>query len=214
MAANPSSGSGPQVRPRSWWTARSLCFLLPIEPGQRILAVGTHPTVVATVSVLGADAVSLLAAHSAADAVDLRHVVHADGATIPLPDAAVDHVIAARVSPEQRILLRGDVARVLRPGGSAVIGIQSRRRSVRRLLAASHFEDHRMYGVHPDLDTPQHVVPLDAAERLRWYVRSAYVPTTRFEVLALSLLPASVVRPALLFSALAVTAKRRIGSAA
>lgn len=71
-----------------------------------------------------------------------------------------------------------------------------------------------MYGVHPDLDTPQHVVPLDAAERLRWYVRSRYVPTTRFEVLALSLLPASVVRPALLFSALAVTAKRRIGSAA
>jgi len=53
--------SHPQLPQRSWWNAGSLCFVLPIQNGHRVVVLGAHHSIAKTVAVLGAEALSVIA---------------------------------------------------------------------------------------------------------------------------------------------------------
>ena len=214
--------SDPQLPQRSWWNAGSLCFVLPIENGHRVVVLGAHHSIAKTVAVLGAEALSVIAPSHLDVAPELGAVVVADTAAVPVADGSADHVIVLHATAQRLKMLASEVLRMVKPGGSVLLGAGARRqsrpgakltpRTLRRILPPEHFQDVRVYSVHPDLEEPRHIVPLDAPAGVRWYLHSAYVPGKRREAVAWALLPKSVMRRTLLPAARAVVA-RRVASA-
>lgn len=212
-----------------WWSARSVCFLVPVRERERVVVVGAAPRAVETLQSMGADLVAVLTPGDRAVAIpeDVR-VVRAERGAIPLPDAYADHVIVP-------VLRRGDSlrlvidepARILKPGGTLFVGIGSSWRSApgaaaractptvaawigRRLLERRGFEDVHAYGIHPSVQQPRHIVPLGSQRAVRWYARCGYLPQTSVQAAAGALLLVLPRPPRLpLFRGLGLTARRR-----
>ena len=210
--------SHPQLPQRSWWNAGSLCFVLPIQNGHRVVVLGAHHSIAKTVAVLGAEALSVIAPADLDVAPELGAVVVSDAAAVPIADGNADHVIVLHATAQRLRMLASEVLRMVKPGGSVLLGAGVRRlsrpgarltpRTLRRILPPERFQDFRGYSVHPGLEEPRHIVPLDAPAGVRWYLRSAYVPRKRREAVAWALLPRPVMRRTLLPAALAVVARR------
>ncbi len=204
-----------------WWNPRSLRFLLPIGLGDRVLVVGAFPVLVRSLDLAGVRPCSALTKAEARKHGDLEGetVILREG-RLPLPDGAFDHVMVPSLRAPHLPLLDRELVRALRPGGGLFVGAPYRLRTRaatgigvrqgRRLLARSGFTDIEVYGILSTLANPRHLVPLDAPEALRWFLRAAYLPTsTKGVVVAPLFAAAAPLRlPPVLFRALGFVATR------
>jgi hypothetical protein len=206
------------------WRPRLFALLVPFEAGERVVVVGASPSVVRSARAAGARGVAVLSRSEAAcadHAVAGEIILREDAGTIPMPDESADHVVVPEVHDGVRRLVPGEVARVLRPGGSVAVGFHWRvraprntaatavRGAVRRLRRAG-FDSVRVYGVRPGLHQPRHLVPMDSGRGLGWYMRAAYLPQSRRSVLAARLVRGHGGRLAMLFfPAFVLTAVRQ-----
>lgn len=192
-------GSVPaKVRP---WSARSLRFMLPITPGDRVLVLGDSPRLAKSLAAAGCE-------------VAVATGSLAGGA------ALFDHAIVPMLRPEHVPLVPGELARVLRPGGGLFLGMSYRLRSRarpgttirrgRRLLEANGFTGVSVYGVKRNLETPRYLVPLDSPDVLTWFLSTTYLPQTTRGALAAQMYgtAAHLRLPPLLFPDLGFVARR------
>lgn len=153
-----------------------LRFLLPLHKGQQVVVLGDAPQLVE----------ALLA-----EEIRIERGSYQSAQDVPLPFAAasVDHVMMP-VPPDLALSWWFDeAARILKPGGSLLVGIHNAGRLQRlrfwkrsqssvvsltlsncqHLLNQSGFSVSNRYGVHDDLQRPQHLVPLERAEITRYF---------------------------------------------
>lgn len=173
---------------RGSFNPRLLCFMLPIAAGDRVLVLGGGLPLAHSVRNIGGVPLWMV---TGAQAVRLgtsavgAHRVAVD-APLPLPDGSVDHVIAD-LRPHAFRSVVAELARVVAAGGNLFVAAPSRLRVPRgaapvrvqpvvRSLRRAGFDEIQAFGIWPNLTGPRHVVPLDSAEALRWYVTSAYTP--------------------------------------
>lgn len=169
---------------------RSLCFALPLSPGDRLVVVGAFPEVVRSAEAMGVDTVSVLTSKQREAARRGGRVAIVDaGDPVPLADRWADHLIIPALRGWQRYLLARELARIVRPGGHVFLTAKARWRAPRdtsaltlrqgrRLLRDGGFEVVEEYAVRPGLHNPHHLVPVASREALRWYVERAYLPVT------------------------------------
>lgn len=203
------------------WRSRSLRFLLPIKEGERLAVVGGWPDIVRSAHKAGISTVWVRTRPPPGE--DERppvEVVRCDGSMVPLPDGDCDHVIVPCLRASLAPLVPAELARIIRPGGSVLLGAPWRPRAPRspvaltvgagrRLLRRAGFEDVRAYGVAPSLQQPRHIVPVDAHNALRWHAEAAYLPRgARGIVVARALRRAPGRLPQLLFPAVVFVARR------
>lgn len=209
--------------PGAFWNARSLRFMLPIEPTDHVFVVGPSPTLTESLHAEGTSVVSVLRPSDGHRAQHLSGEVRiAHGDTFPCSGGAASHVLAPEVGEDYARFVPGELARVLQPGGGLFLGTPHRLRSRtrpavhvrsgRRRLEGRGFADVRVYGVLHNLARPRHLVPLDSAAALRWYFESAYLPLSRRGALAVRLARMATVpgATAALFPALGFVARRRL----
>lgn len=208
--------------PGMFWNSRSLRFMLPIRPDDRVLVLGASPALAASLDAQGVSVLSVTGTSGAREALQLRGDVAIAGRDVlPCGDATVSHVLVPEVPQDQAGLLPTEIARVLRPGGGLFLGMPYRLRSRntsatyiragRRRLEAGGFTDIEVYGVLYNLARPRHLVPLDSSAALRWYFDSAYLPLSRKGALAVHAARAAArfKAPPALFPALGFVARRR-----
>jgi hypothetical protein len=217
----------------SWWSPLSVSFLLPIRERQRVVVVGAAARALDTVRSMGAEvvAVAIEEGDVVASAQDVP-VVRAERGAIPLPTGYADHVVVPVLRRRDSLrLVVDEPARLLRPGGSLFVGIGASWRSAtgvaarlctptllawggRRVLERRGFENVRAYGIHPSLQQPRHIVPLDSRQAVSWYARCGHLPQTRVQAATGALLLVAPRLPRLLlFRAVGLTARRREGGA-
>jgi len=167
---------------------RSLCFALPLGPGDRLLVVGSSPEVVRSARGLGVETMSLITpAQSEASPLGGDVVIVDSGQAVPLADEWADHLIIPALRMSQRYLLAREMHRIVRPGGHLFLAARARwyaprdkaaltLRHGRRLLQAAGFAVVEQYAIRPGLHNPRHLVPATSNEALRWYVERAYLP--------------------------------------
>jgi SAM-dependent methyltransferase len=208
------------------WRTRSICFSVPLEAGDRVLVVGAWPSVSRSARLAGAEVLSVDTSRAEPAETNGEATAVITGDRLPVPDAAMDHVLLPGLTPLLLPLARTELARVLRPGGWLFLGAPAvwrsgpRRgalsvRGGRALLERCGFGDVRAYGIAPSLAAPRHLVPLASRGALRWYARSGFAPTSRYAaVVRWSVARLGRHRPLLLlFPALGWTARRPPGGA-
>jgi hypothetical protein len=216
----------PSILETDLWWPRSLAFLVPFEAGERVVVVGASPSVARSACAAGARGIAVLSRSEAVGAGDVgagEIIVMTDARTIPLPDESADHVVVPELHDGVRRTVPGEVARVVRPGGSVAVGFHWRVRAPRktaaitvrgavRKLRRAGFGSIRAYGVRPSLHQPCHLVPMDSRRGLGWYTRVAYRPGSRRWALAVRLIRVHNTRLAMvLFPAFVLTARRHRG---
>lgn len=193
MAGDSLSGSDPALRnerpggfppaPENLFGPRCLAHVVPLRPGQRVLVVGTMPSLTQSLARRGATPVSVLGANPAEEGGGLAGQVWPEywALGLPLRDASVDHAIVPDASGEwwQPHQLK-QLTRVVAPGGTLLLGASNRVRypwrtgaqtpaGGRRRLAAGGFAQPRAYGVRHGFHDPRFLVPLDDAGARQWF---------------------------------------------
>lgn len=171
------------------FTTRSLCFALPLTPGERVLVVGAHPAVTRSLRLRGLESETLFldTGKLGNPRAEATAVVGSREAWMPFPAEAFDHVIVPWADPRWLPPLATELTRVLRQGGTAFVGVstpQSWRlapadwavRSFRRMVAADGLQTVRVYGIRPDLSTARFLVPVDSREARRWFTAAVSGP--------------------------------------
>jgi hypothetical protein len=167
----------PLVNPRN---VRSLAAWIPVTPGDAVGIVGAYPPLSASLERAGARIVALpVQPHDGTVPDRLAHLV--------IPDAAgADAWLAS-----------GVIARHVRPGGTVLVGVPHRWRTMRRggwsaaglarWLSSAGISRCRVLGVSHNLSDLRALVPL-AAPTARWYGEHAFLPRSYREALAIRLL--------------------------
>jgi SAM-dependent methyltransferase len=160
-------------------TTRGLGTVIPAARGQRVLLVGD-----------GLDVLAEALSRTGIEVVDGGGGTSGDvGPRLPVSDAAVDHAVIVTRRADRLAPAVGDLARVLRPGGHAVVVAPNRWRRVRdrrattpaaveRRLTAAGLQPIGRYGVRQSLQDVRHLVPL-GGPAARWYLRHAHLPHRR-----------------------------------
>ncbi len=183
-----------------------LRFLLPVRPGQQVLILGHASQLAAALISACIMPVLVLPHddHDAASDYHgcLCHRASADEKPLPFATGSLDHVFVPMLLQAQAAWVPHEVARVLKPGGWLLLGVHNagglqrlrfwrhrrtpspgqavetrhgiyawRRELHQQQLVTTHY-----YGVHDDLQHPQHVIPLDEANTVRYFFERIYTP--------------------------------------
>lgn len=185
------------------WTARSLHFAIPIGRGDHVATYGAPPTLVRS---LGHDAVRTT-------------VVETWPVASTMP---VDHAIALTSSTQEAVDVVREMSEAVPAGGWLLLAAPHVRRVGRRLgtdpstaritrtLTERGFEDIEVLGMRHSMDNPQHLVPIDHAGAVRWFLTSACQPgSLRGAIVLLGMSTLSSRRAgSLVFPSLAFVARR------
>lgn len=149
--------------------ARSLAAWIPVVAGDVVGFVGTHPPLQQSLERAGAT-VTILPPEPSDD--------------LPLT-APLAHLVMPVAGAGDAWLAPGVAARVVRPGGTVLVGVRHRWTVVRRrALSAAQLERKladagiakcRVLGASHSLHNLRALVPLDAAS-MRWYAQHCFLP--------------------------------------
>lgn len=188
-ASSPTEPALTPRRPGKMFGPRCLAPLLDVRPGQTVLFLGHHKTLARGVERRGARALSVVFSEPKAGQDDKERIhLNSPSQALPLPNACVDHLVAASVNTGWWTLDRlGELARVMSPGATLLIGADARLRFPlrpkaqtpgrgRHLLAAAGFTDTHVYGVRHGFHDPRFLVSLGHPGARTWFFSSAYPP--------------------------------------
>jgi len=183
------------------WPARSLHFAIPIERGDHVATYGAPPTLSRS---LGHDGVRTT-------------VVETWPIATTMP---VDHAIALTSSTQEAANVAREMSEAVSAGGWLLLAAPHVRRvgsrlgtdpdtaRITRALTECGFEDIEVFGMRHEMDNPKHLVPIDHAGAVSWFLKSACQPGSlrgAVALLGMSLLShgraASLVFPSLAFVA-------------
>ncbi len=183
------SSRTPSVAGYERFTSRGLCFVLPLKPGQRVLVIGADEPLSRSLHLLGLQCVTLRAAVDRGVSRGRRSamVVADSSKSLPFGRHAFDHVIVPEVARQDLSPLPSELVRVIRPSGTAYLGVSiagswRRRfpglavRDLKALVDRVGLRTSCVYGVRPGLSKPRYLVPLDSRNGLRWFTKLVRPP--------------------------------------
>jgi hypothetical protein len=172
-----------------------LRFLLPLHSGQQVVVLGNAPQLI--------EALLAENIHVERDIYQAKYHELSVNA-LPFEPASIDHVIIP-LPPDARLLWWLDeAARILKPGGWLLLGVHNAMRLQRlrfwkrdrsrgvslmwfncqKLFARKGFQIANGYGVHDDLQRPQHLVPLERPAITPYFFEHVIAPASRVGRLA------------------------------
>lgn len=172
-----------------------LRFLLPVQAEQEVAILGYVPELIEAIVAAPAHCTVLLADTPArlSQALPVCERKQITGEILPLSSSSMDHFFIPQLASAVASWLVPEATRVLRPGGWLFLGVHNRfslyqvrlrQRTdlaltlsrLKGLFPADQWQNIECYGVHEDLQSPQHLVSLATPGMSQYFYDQIFIP--------------------------------------